>query len=63
MRVIHLAMPDGAGVEPRAHVDPACGAWGSMDTDWTDVVGAVTCAACRAVLRAHEAAAPPAGEA
>jgi hypothetical protein len=30
---------------------PLCGTWGSMDTDWTDAGGEVTCAACRIALR------------
>jgi hypothetical protein len=41
MRVIHQQRMSSTG-----HVVPACGAWGSTDTDWTDASG-VTCVACR----------------
>jgi hypothetical protein len=47
MRVMHFARPAAAG-----YVEPWCGTWGSMDTDWTDVAAGVTCVACRTALRA-----------
>lgn len=46
MRVIHLERP-----EHHPWVEPLCGEWGAMDTDWTDDVSAVTCAACAGALR------------
>ncbi len=46
MRVVH----QNRGGE-RPHVEPLCGDWGAMDTDWTDAADGVTCAACRELLR------------
>jgi hypothetical protein len=46
MRVIHYAELDG-----RLHAEPLCGSWGSMDTDWTNDAGGVTCEPCRTALR------------
>ena len=45
MRVIHFARTAATG-----HVEPRCGDWGSMETDWTDVTAGVTCVACRDAL-------------
>lgn len=45
MRVIHFARTAGT-----RHVEPRCGDWGSLDTDWTDVAAGVTCVACRGAL-------------
>lgn len=42
MRVIHQQRMSSTG-----HVVPACGAWGSTDTDWTADASGVTCVACR----------------
>jgi hypothetical protein len=47
MRVVHFARSDD-----RPSAEPLCGVWGSMDTDWTDVPGGVTCDACRVALGA-----------
>jgi hypothetical protein len=47
MRVVHFARSDA-----RPSAEPLCGVWGSMDTDWTDVAGGVTCDACRVALSA-----------
>jgi hypothetical protein len=59
MRVIHFAPSDA---HPAAwHAEPVCGDWGSMDTDWTDLAGGVTCEACRGVLRAGGSPAPSPG--
>lgn len=45
MRVVHFASSDG-----RPHAEAACGDWGSLDSDWTDVSKGVTCTDCRDVL-------------
>jgi hypothetical protein len=58
MRVIHFVRPDAT-----AGVEPLCGVWGSMDTDWTDVAGGVTCSACRNALRDVGSGARPVGDA
>jgi hypothetical protein len=46
MRAIHLVKPNTTG-----GVEPLCGSWGSMDTDWTTVASQVTCAECAAGAR------------
>lgn len=46
MRIVHQTRGGD-----RPHAEPLCGDWGSMDTDWTDAAGGVTCPACTAVLR------------
>jgi hypothetical protein len=46
MRAIHLVGPDTT-----AGVQPLCGDWGSMDTDWTTVEREMTCTACATGLR------------
>jgi hypothetical protein len=48
MRVVHFAPGGGARAEP------LCGSWGSLDTDWTDAAGGVTCPGCQVGLRAAE---------
>ena len=53
MRVIHQTR----GGE-RPHVEPLCGDWGGMDTDWTDAADGVTCAACQEMLRESRTRAP-----
>jgi hypothetical protein len=58
MRVIHFARTAGTG-----HVEPRCGDWGSMDTDWTDVTAGVTCVACRGALHRGPGIGVPAPEA
>lgn len=46
MRAIHLLAPfDGRWLQP------LCGAWGDMDTHWTEDAAGVTCPACLAALR------------
>jgi hypothetical protein len=45
MRAIHFDRTAG-----RSDVLPLCGAWGSMDSDWTTVADGVTCDACRRAL-------------
>ena len=59
MRLVHLADLNDTG-----HVEPRCGAWGSLDADWTDLAGDVTCLECRTArtgraLGAAGALAPP----
>jgi len=49
MRVIHLARLDAGPFGE--HVEPQCGDWGGMDTDWTTVGSGVTCEACREASR------------
>ncbi len=46
MRVVHQIRGGD-----RPHVEPLCGDWGAMDTDWTDKADGVTCPACRDLLR------------
>jgi hypothetical protein len=46
MRVVHF---ERLGSKP--WVEPLCGDWGAMDTDWTDVATGVTCVACESALR------------
>ncbi|HET9595453.1 MAG TPA: hypothetical protein VFP65_07720 [Anaeromyxobacteraceae bacterium] len=46
MRVNHLQ-----GTSATDRVVPRCGAWGSMDSDWTDVAANVSCVACRDAMR------------
>lgn len=53
MRIIHFEHPSAAG-----GVQPLCGSWGSMDTDWTPVAAGVTCVACRDAMRKLPQAVP-----
>jgi len=56
MRPIHLQR-----ILPGHVVVPRCGDWGSMDTDWTDDLSAVTCQAClEAARRDHPTPEPSA---
>jgi len=47
MRPIHFAKPPSG----RPYLEPLCGAWGSMDTHWTEDSAGVTCDACLDLLR------------
>ena len=58
MRAIHFVRPDAT-----VGVEPLCGVWGSMDTDWTDVAGGVTCEVCKSALRGAGSGAEPVGDA
>jgi len=42
MRVVHFERAKSQDL-----VQPLCGEWGSMDTDWSRDPDAVTCPACR----------------
>lgn len=53
MRLVHLAYLTETG-----HVEPRCGAWGSMDSDWTDVADGVTCVGCGAPIPRSSTAVP-----
>ncbi len=57
MRVVHFARSDD-----RPHAEALCGAWGSLDSDWTDVARGVTCTDCRTVLRDERAGAANAAD-
>jgi len=46
MRAIHFLSSSGG-----RWLQPLCGAWGAMDTHWTEDEAGVTCAACLADLR------------
>jgi hypothetical protein len=46
MRVVHLVREEEAAV-----LQPVCGDWGAMDTDWTHDPAGVTCGACLAPPR------------
>jgi len=54
MRIVHFVAARGAALAM-----PRCGRWGSMESDWVDVPGGVTCPAC---LEAMAAPTPPAAE-
>ena len=56
MRVIHLARSDAGPFG--GQVEPLCGEWGGMDTDWTYSGSGVTCEACRGALRVGGSPAP-----
>lgn len=42
MRLVHIADLNDTG-----HVEPRCGAWGSLDADWTELPDDATCLGCR----------------
>ena len=42
MRLVHLVDLNDTG-----HVEPRCGAWGSLDADWTMLADDATCLGCR----------------
>lgn len=46
MRPVHFVKPTSG-----PYVEPICGDWGSMASDWTADAAAVTCGACLDVLR------------
>lgn len=54
MRIVHLDPP--VGTFPYL---PACGDWGSPDTDSTKEARGVTCPACLEVMRQRGRADPP----
>jgi hypothetical protein len=51
MRIVHFVAARGTVLAM-----PRCGRWGSMDSDWVDLPGGVTCPDC---LVAMAAPAPP----
>ena len=50
MRLVHFADLNDTG-----HVEPRCGAWGSMDADWTDIADDATCSGCRTAVTQRDA--------